>query len=49
MAWFNEIRDANGTLLKRDRGFADQAAAKIAAWADAKKMRRRVPLVLWFV
>ena len=40
MAWFYEIRDTNDSVLKRDDGFADQDAAKIAARADAKKMRR---------
>jgi len=39
MAWFYEIRDSDNAVLKRDGGFADQGAAKIAARADAKKMR----------
>jgi hypothetical protein len=39
MAWFYEIRDTNNSVLKRDDGFADQDAAKIAARAGAKKMR----------
>jgi hypothetical protein len=39
MAWFYEIRDSDNAVLKRDGGFADQDAAKIAARADAKKMR----------
>jgi hypothetical protein len=39
MAWFYEIRDTNNSVLKRNAGFADQDAAKIAARADAKKMR----------
>jgi hypothetical protein len=39
LAWFYEIRDANNLLLKRNDGFADQDAAKIAARADAKRMR----------
>jgi len=39
MAWFYEIRDSDDAVLKRDGRFADQVAAKIAARADAKKMR----------
>lgn len=39
MAWFYEIRDSDNAVLKRDGGFADQDAAKIAARADAKKLR----------
>ena len=39
MAWFYEIRDSDNAVLKRDGGFSDQDAAKIAARVDAKKMR----------
>jgi hypothetical protein len=39
MAWFYEIHDSDNAVLKRDGGFADQDAAKIAARADAKKIR----------
>jgi hypothetical protein len=39
MAWFYEIRETINTVLDRDGCFADQDAAKIAARADAKKMR----------
>ena len=39
MAWFYEIRDSGNAVLKRNGGFTDQDAAKIAARADAKKMR----------
>lgn len=39
MAWFYEIRDADDFVLKRDGEFANQDAAKIAARADAKKMK----------
>jgi hypothetical protein len=39
MSWFYEIRDSDNAVLKRDGGFADQDVAKIAARANAKKMR----------
>jgi len=39
MAWFYEIRSPDNAVLKRDGGFANQDAAKLAARADAKKMR----------
>jgi len=39
MAWFYEIRSSNNAVLKRDGGFATQDAAKIAARADAKRMK----------
>ena len=39
MAWFYEIRSPNDVVLKRDGGFANQDAAKVAARADAKKMK----------
>lgn len=39
MSWFYEIRGSNNTLLRRDGGFATQDAAKIAARADAKKIK----------
>jgi hypothetical protein len=39
MAWFYEIRGSNNTLLKRDGGFPTQDSAKIAARADAKKIK----------
>jgi hypothetical protein len=39
MSWFYEIRNSNNAVLKRDGGFATQDAAKIAARADAKKMK----------
>jgi hypothetical protein len=39
VAWFYEIRDTNNFVLKRDGGFADQDAAKIAARVDARRMR----------
>ncbi len=39
VAWFYEIRDSNDTVVKRDGGFADSDAGKIAARADAKKMK----------
>jgi len=38
-AWFYEIRNSNNTLLKRDGGFATPDTAKIAARADAKKIK----------
>ena len=37
-AWFYEIRDSHNAVLKRDGGFANQDAAKIAARANAKNM-----------
>jgi hypothetical protein len=39
VAWFYEIRSSNNTVLKRDGGFADPEAAKMAAREDAKKMK----------
>jgi hypothetical protein len=39
MSWFYEIRNSNNAVLKRDGGFATQDAAKIAARADAKRMK----------
>jgi hypothetical protein len=39
MAWFYEIRDSDNGVMKRDGGFSTQNAAKIAALADAKKMK----------
>ena len=39
MAWFYEIRSLDNAVLKRDGGFANQDAAKIAGRADAKKMK----------
>jgi hypothetical protein len=39
VAWFYEIRDTNNSVLKREHGFADQDAAKIAARANARKMK----------
>jgi hypothetical protein len=39
MAWFYEILGSDNAVLKRDSGFANQAAAKTAARVDAKKMR----------
>jgi hypothetical protein len=39
MACFYEIRETNNTVLNWDGCFDDQDAAKIAARADAKKMR----------
>jgi hypothetical protein len=44
MAWFYEIRSSDDAVLKRDGGFADPDAAKIAARAEAEKikMSRRI-------
>jgi hypothetical protein len=39
MAWFYEIRSSDDAVLKRDGGFADRDAAKIAAREEAKKMK----------
>jgi hypothetical protein len=39
VAWFYEIRDTNNRVMKRDGGFADHDAAKVAARADARGMR----------
>jgi hypothetical protein len=39
MAWFYDIRNPNNTLLKRDGDFPTQDAAKVAARADAKKIK----------
>jgi len=39
MAWFYEIRNSNNAVLKRDGGFPNQDAAKIAGREDAKKMK----------
>ena len=39
MAWFYEIRSPDNAVLKRDGGFANQDAAKVAAREDAKKMK----------
>jgi hypothetical protein len=44
MAWFYELRSADDAVLKRVGGFADPDAAKIAARAEAEKikMSRRI-------
>jgi hypothetical protein len=44
MAWSYEIRSSDDAVLKRDGGFADPDAAKIAARAEAEKikMSRRI-------
>ena len=39
MAWFYEIRNSNNAVLKRDGGFPNQDATKIAGREDAKKMK----------
>lgn len=39
MAWFYEIRSADDAVLKRDGGFANPDAAKIAAREEAEKMK----------
>jgi hypothetical protein len=39
MAWFYEIRSSDNAVLKRDGGFADADEAKVAARAEAEKMK----------
>jgi hypothetical protein len=39
MPWFYEIRSSDNGVLKRGGGFPTQDSAKIAARADAKKMK----------
>jgi hypothetical protein len=39
MAFFNEIRSADNTVLKRNGSFATQDAAKNAGREDAKRMK----------
>jgi hypothetical protein len=44
MAFFYEIRSTTDNILKRTSGFRDREAAKLAARADAKKMKNsRLP------
>jgi hypothetical protein len=39
MAWFYEIRSSDEAVLKRDCGFANPDAAKIAAREEVKKIK----------
>jgi len=39
MTWRYEIRSSNNAVIKRDGGFPNQDAAKIAGREDAKKMK----------
>ena len=40
MAWFYEIRSNENAVLKRDGGFANRDAAKMAALTNAKRMKQ---------